>query len=169
MELIIIQPNPAARNGLLRIDGAKITYRNFEGRRDRYNSSGEKSFGLIIDDEEIAQELTDQGWNVKIKPPREDGDIPFMFLPVKVKFNFKGPHIYLKTGDRLNALDEESVGVLDSIDIANVDMDVRPYDWEMNGNTGRTAYLQSMRVVQMITDRFAEEYENSKIKNVEGF
>ena len=37
-------------------------------------------------------------------------------------------------------------------------MDIRPYDWEVNGKTGRTAYLQSIHVEQSI-DRFAARYE----------
>jgi hypothetical protein len=36
-------------------------------------------------------------------------------------------------------------------------MDVRPFDWEVNGNTGRTAYLQSIKVTQEI-DRFAARF-----------
>ena len=81
-----------------------------------------------------------------------------MYLPVKVKFSARGPKIYLRTGDRMNTLDEEAVGMLDHIDILSVDMDIRPYDWEVNGSTGRTAYLQSMCVTQNV-DRFAERYE----------
>ena len=46
------------------------------------------------------------------------------------------------------------------IDIETVDMDLRPYDWDVNGRTGRTAYLQSMQVVQRI-DRFAAKYANN--------
>ena len=61
------------------------------------------------------------------------------------------------TGDRKNRLDEESVSIIDDIDIAGVNLDIRPYDWEVNGKTGRTAYLQSMEVIQEI-DRFAARY-----------
>ena len=85
-----------------------------------------------------------------------------MRLPVKIKFTDYGPNVYLRTGDRVNKLDEESIGCLDNIDIDSVDMDIRPYDWEVNGRTGRTAYLQSMEVVQRI-DRFAARYSGNDI------
>lgn len=143
-----------APKDILQIDDARIIYRNFAGRGDKYNREGDRNFAVVIPDEDMANELTNLGWNVKIKPPREDGDTPFMFLPVKVKFNDRGPNVYLKTGDRQNRLDEESVGLLDNIDIIGVDLDIRPYDWSVNGKEGRTAYLQSIRVVQDI-DRFA--------------
>ena len=84
-----------------------------------------------------------------------------MHLPVKIKFNDRGPHIYVITNGRKVKLDEESVGMLDRIYISNVNLDIRPYDWEVNGKTGRTAYLQSMECYQEVDDRFAdcdEEY-----------
>lgn len=80
-----------------------------------------------------------------------------MYLPVKVKFNDYGPKVYLVTGKRMNRLDEDSVSMLDHISMRQIDMDIRPYDWTVNGKEGRTAYLQSIRVVQDI-DRFKEEY-----------
>ena len=147
-----------APRDILQIDDARIIYRNFAGRGDKYNREGDRNLAVVIPDEEMANELTDRGWNIKIKPPREDGDPPFMFLPVKVKFNDRGPNVYLKTGSNQNRLDEESIGLIDNIDIVGVDLDVRPYDWEVNGKEGRTAYLQSMRVIQDI-DRFAERDE----------
>ena len=146
-----------APKDILQIDDARIIYRNFAGRGDKYNREGDRNFAVVIPDEDMANELTNLGWNVKIKPPREDGDTPFMFLPVKVKFNDRGPIVYLKTGDRQNKLDEESVGLLDNIDIIGVDLDIRPYNWGPIGpdqKYGRTAYLQAIRVVQDI-DRFA--------------
>lgn len=54
-------------------------------------------------------------------------------------------------------LSEDMVSIVDEIDIRSVNLDVRPYDWEVNGKTGRTAYLQSMEVIQEI-DRFAARY-----------
>lgn len=148
-----------APRDILQIDDARIIYRNFAGRGDKYNREGDRNFAVVIPDEEMADELTNLGWNVKIKPPREDGDTPFMFLPVKVKFNDRGPNVYLKTGNVQNKLDEESVGLLDNIDIIGVDLDIRPFDWDVNGKQGRTAYLQSIRVVQDV-DRFAGDDGN---------
>lgn len=148
-----------APRDILQIDNARIIYRNFAGRGDKYNREGDRNFAVVIPDEEMADELTNLGWNVKIKPPREDGDTPFMFLPVKVKFNDRGPNVYLKTGNVQNKLDEESVGLLDNIDIIGVDLDIRPFDWDVNGKMGRTAYLQSIRVIQDV-DRFAGDDGN---------
>ena len=148
-----------APRDILQIDDARIIYRNFAGRGDKYNREGDRNFAVVIPDEETADELTSLGWNVKIKPPREDGDTPFMFLPVKVKFNDRGPNVYLKTGNVQNKLDEESVGLLDNIDIIGVDLDIRPFDWDVNGKQGRTAYLQSIRVIQDV-DRFAGDDGN---------
>ena len=146
-----------APKGMLQIDDAKIIFRNFEGRGDKYNREGDRNFSLLIEDPDTADALSEKGWNVKIKPGRDEDEGPFMRLPVKVKFTDYGPNVYLVTGDRRNELDEESIGCLDNIDIESVDLDIRPYDWDVNGRTGRTAYLQSMQVVQRI-DRFAARY-----------
>ena len=148
-----------APRDILQINDARIIYRNFAGRGDKYNREGDRNFAVVIPDEDMANDLTKLGWNVKIKPPREDGDTPFMFLPVKVKFNDRGPNVYLKTGNVQNRLDEESVGLLDNIDIIGVDLDIRPFDWDVNGKMGRTAYLKSIRVVQDV-DRFAGDDGN---------
>ena len=146
-----------APRGILQIDDARIIYRNFRGEASKYNREGDRNFALVIPNEEIADALTKEGWNVKVKPPRDEDDQPFMFLPIKIKFNDRGPSVYLVTGDRHNKLDEESIGLLDDIDIASASMDVRPYDWEVNGKTGRAAYLQSLEVIQEI-DRFAARF-----------
>lgn len=146
-----------APRDILQIDDARIIYKNFAGKGDKFNREGDRNFAVVIPDEELANELVDRGWNVRIKPPREDDEIPFMYLPVKVKFNDRGPNIYLRTGRNQIRLTEETVSCVDHMDILGVDLDIRPYDWEVNGKTGRTAYLQSMLVIQDV-DRFADVY-----------
>lgn len=146
-----------APKGILQIDDARIIYRNFRGEGGKFNREGDRNFAVVIPKQELADELLNRGWNVKIKPPKDEEDSPFMYLPVKVKFNDRGPQVYLRTGDRVNRLDEETISVLDDVDIRSVDLDIRPYDWDVNGKSGRTAYLQSIEVIQEI-DRFAARY-----------
>ena len=149
-----------APRDILQIDNARIVYRNFSGEGSKFNREGDRNFAVIIEDEETANALADLGWNIKIKPPRDEDDSPFMFLPVKVKFNDRGPTVYLKSGNADPVkLDEENVGCLDQIDILSVNLDIRPYNWEVNGKEGRTAYLQSMLVFQDV-DRFAAMFDN---------
>lgn len=145
-----------APRGILQIDDARIIHRNFAGVGSKFNREGDRNFSLVIEDQDIADKLIEEGWNVKIKEPREEGDVPFMFLPVKVKFNDRGPSVYLKSGPtNCVRLDEDTIDCLDNVDILSVDLDIRPYDWGVNGKVGRTAYLQSIYVTQEV-DRFAE-------------
>lgn len=143
--------------GILQIDDCRIIYRNFRGEASKFNREGDRNFAVIIPDDEIKDALINEGYNIKIKPPRDEDETPFMYLPVKVKFNDRGPAAYLQAGKARRKLDEESIAILDDIDILSVDMDIRPYDWEVQGKTGRTAYLQSINVIQEV-DRFAARF-----------
>lgn len=149
MELVF-----APRN-ILQINDARICFRNFRGEGSLYNNEGDRSFSLVIPDEEIANALMNDknqygaGWNVKIKAPREDGEMPFMHMPVKVKYTDRSkPRVILITGNRRNELNEDTIAMLDDIDILSVDLDIRPYDGESRFGPHRTAYLQAIRVYQ---------------------
>lgn len=152
-----------APRGIIEINDARICFRNFRGEGGKFNKEGDRNFAVIIPNQEMADTLIEDtnqygvGWNVKIKAPREEGDEPFMYLPVKVKFNERGPAVYLQSGKNRVKLDEESVSMLDEIDIFNVDMDIRPYDDVINDKPFRSAYLQSILVRQEI-DRFAARF-----------
>ena len=156
--------------GTIELNNANIIFRNFAGRGDKYNREGERNFAVVIPTEDIKDKLVndvnrfDIGWNVKIKPPREEGDTPFMYLPVKVRYRYNertkkvnGPDVYLRSGNAVNRLTEETVGMLDDIDIESVDLDIRPYDDEVNGRPFRSAQLNAIWVTQRI-DRFAERF-----------
>lgn len=162
MKINFIEANREFPNGYLEINEARILWPNFEGRGDRFNKQGDRNFHLVIPDQEIADAMlndTNQygdGWNVKIKT-RDNGEAPFMHMMVKVKFNGRGPNVYLVSGNKQVRLNEDTIKCLDDIDILYADMDIRPYDGEMpNGQTFRSAYLSAMRVYQRV-DRFAND------------
>lgn len=164
MNINFVEPNRAFPNGYLEINDARIIWPNFSGRGDRFNREGDRNFHVVIPDQEICDALLadkneyGNSWNVKIKPPREEGDAPFMHMLVKVKFNGKGPNIYLVSGNKQVPLNEDTVSCLDNIDILSVDMDIRPYDDILpNGTSFRAAYLSAMRVYQRV-DRFANDF-----------
>jgi hypothetical protein len=163
MEIKFMEANRAFPNGYLEINDARIIWKNFSGRGDRFNREGDRNFSLVIPTQEDCDALRNDtnkygdGWNVKIKPPREEGDTPFMHMPVKVKFNGRGPNVYLDRGPKREPLQltEDTIACLDEMDILSVDLDIRPYDDKLpNGNTFRTAYLSAMKVYQRL-DRFA--------------
>lgn len=147
-----------APKGILQMDDVAIIYRNFTGEGSKFNREGDRNFSIRIFDQEIADRLIEEGWNVRIKAPRDADEAPFMHLPVKIKFNDRGPNVYLQSGSSRVKLTEDTISCLDDVDILSVNVDVRPYDWEVNGKNGRTAYLHSMLVIQQV-DRFAaDEY-----------
>ena len=82
-----------APRGILQIDDARIIFRNFEGRGDKFNREGDRNFALVIPNREMADALIDDknrlgvGWNVKIREPRGGGGDEFSYMPVKIRFN----------------------------------------------------------------------------------
>ena len=81
-----------------------------------------------------------------------------MTLKVKVKFSKFGPNVYLQSGDVRRKLNEKTVDCIDRIDIDRVDLDIRPFDSEVQGKEWRTAYLDNILVYQRF-NRFATEDE----------
>ena len=154
-----------APRGVVQIDDARIIYRNFRGEKGQYNRNGERSFSVVIPNMDIAEQLLNdineygKGWNVKIKAPREEGDEPFIHLPVKVNMEAKiPPRIYLRSGKSRVRVTEDWIADLDDIEIDHVDFDIRPYDGVMNdGSPFRTAYLKAMEIYQIV-DRFEARY-----------
>lgn len=150
---------------ILSLDHVRIVWRNFTGEAKKYNAAGDRNFHVVIDDVDLAHELLAKGWNIKIVPPSEDGDDWFCHMEVKVKFQpqYPGldPKIYLQSGKNFGLLTADSVGAIDHMEILNVDMDIRPYNWSLpSGDSGVTAYVQGMCVTQKI-DRFEANYQSS--------
>lgn len=138
-------------------------FRNFAGRESRYNREGDRNFCVVINDPKQAQELSDEGWNVRMLQPREEGDELTYYLMVSVNFNFwKKPEIYLigKNGTKI-PLDEESVSTLDYAEIIYCDLTIRPRPWDDNGTQRIKAYLQEM-YVEIRQSKFAAKYADEE-------
>lgn len=136
-------------DGTVVMEDVRIVFRNFTGKEGKYNKEGDRNFAVLLDPDTAAELLEDE-WNVKFLKPKEDdeeGSEDQAFMHVSVNYG-KGrpPRVVIITERGRTNLDEESVEMLDWADIKNVDLIIRPYQWEVNGKTGIKAYLQSLYV-----------------------
>lgn len=145
------------RRETLNIANAKIIFRNFAGERTAYNREGDRNFCVIIEDEEDARRLAEDGWNIKLLKPRDPEDTPKHYLQVKVSFDNIPPRAYLIAGENKTLLNEASIDCLDYSDLVKVDLVITPYMWDVNGKTGIKAYLK-IGYFTIDEDPFASQY-----------
>ena len=152
----VVKDRPIQAN--ITIENAKIAFRNFEGKAGTFNAAGQRNFCVLLD-REVAKDLKAIGWNIKLLKPREEGEEPQPFLQVKVSYDKIPPKIVLITTRSQKILVEENVHILDWAEIKSIDLIIKPYNWEANGNTGVKAYVKTMYVI-IVEDEFARKYEN---------
>lgn len=135
---------PQNDNSVL-MEDVRIVFRNFAGKEGMYNREGDRNFAVLLDDD-VAEAMAKDGWNVKWLKAREEGEPEQAYLQVSVNFKGRPPRIVMITSRGRNNLGEDEVELLDWADIRTVDLIVRPYEWAVNGKTGIKAYLQSIFV-----------------------
>ena len=148
-------------NENLQLENAQIgrgSYRNFAGEKTQFNPAGKRTFVVILD-EATGRQLEEQGWHIRWRQPRDDEEDPVALLTVEVKFGEYPPKVMLITGDNRTLLDESNIAILDTAEIARADIIVRPYNWEVNGNTGTKAYAKSMYIT-LQDDDFGGRYRD---------
>lgn len=141
------------------MEGARIIFRNFAGKGDKFNPQGRRTFGLIIDREDAAA-LEEEGWHIKCLKQRDDEEAPQPYLPVRVSFASAAPAMYLVTRKKKTLLTEDTVSMLDNAELENVDVVISPYHWTMpNGDSGITAYLKT-GYFKIVEDAFYDKYSS---------
>ena len=147
----------------LNIENARIGYKNFSGKEGKYNASGNRTFSVFIDDPDAAQQLIADGWNLKVRNKKdvEAGEEPKYHIPVSVKYgsDYYKPRIFQISSAGKVLLTEDTVGLLDYSIFENVDLSLRPYEWEVNGTSGIKAYVDEMYVT-IQEGAFASKYSD---------
>ncbi|ADD81076.1 single strand annealing protein [Rhodococcus phage ReqiPoco6] len=154
----------AIENGQLLVENAQIIFRNFAGKEGMYNAEGDRNFCLLLEPE-LAEALMRDGWNVKHLKAREEGDEPQAYIQVSIKYRGRNgnavrpPSIVMITSKGRSNLDEDMCEMIDWVDIANVDLIVRPFEWSVNGKSGIKAYLKAIYVT-IQEDALALKYQD---------
>lgn len=130
------------------LENVSLLFRNFTGEERPYNKQGERNFCIILPPD-IAQAMTRDGWNIKQAKPREDEqEVPPYYVQAKLGYGGKGrpPRVVIITSRGRNTLTQSQVSMLDWAEIEVCDVIIRPYNWDVQGNQGITAYVQTMYV-----------------------
>ena len=138
------------------IENARIGFRNFSGKEGKFNPAGRRNFCVFLETE-LARTLESDGWNIRWLQPRDESEDEQAYLQVAVSYDNIPPKIILVTSNGKSQLDEDSVNILDWAEIENVDLIIRPYNWDVNGKSGVKAYVKSMYVT-LVEDEFENKY-----------
>ena len=138
------------------MENVRIVFRNFAGKEGQYNREGDRNFAVLLD-EDTAEAMNNDGWNVKWLKAREEGEPEQPYLAVSVNFRGRPPKIVMITSRGRTTLGEDEVELLDWADIQTVDLILNPYEWAVTGKSGIKAYLKSM-FVTIAEDELERKY-----------
>ena len=133
----------------LKLEEAIIKFPNFAGVKKEWNDEGRRNFCTLIPPD-IADQLREEGWNVKMLKPREEGDPELPYIQVKVNFksSFAPPVIKMIKGKNEVQITEDNANILDYADIEFADMIINPsyYPPKTPGGPCISPYLKAMNV-----------------------
>lgn len=136
----------AFRDNDITMENVEIRIRNFAGKPDALNPNGKRTFLLLLTPVD-AEMFSKKGFNVKQFKLREGDEVAQDFLKVTVKMDGDfPPKVVMVTERNKTKLDADTVMLLDTADIINIDLIISPYVYDMTksgGGAGISAYLRS--------------------------
>lgn len=152
-------------------ENAQIVLKDFRGTVSQMNRNGERTFGVLLDDA-MAEQLAEDGWNIKYFKPSPDDPDQYRqpWMKVKVRFDKFPPTAVMITSKGKVKLDEENIVQLDAAYFKYVDLVVSPYNYPaFNGNpAGVSAYLKAIYVTIMEDDLTLKYQDVPDIDDVNG-
>lgn len=114
-------------------------WRNFVGQ------NGDYGFTVFLP-ESLYNDMAEEGWYVKHKE-KYAGDQREFSLDVSFRFDKYPPKITVITNDGATMImSEDNISLLQTADFERVDLVVRPYNWQKDGNSGVSAKVETMTV-----------------------
>jgi hypothetical protein len=150
-------------DGNVTLEDITIAFRNFAGKEDTYNRAGDRNFAILLEPD-MARKLEAEGWNIKFLKVREEGDEPQPYIQVAVSFKNKPPKVAMVTSKGMSYLGEDMIEMLDWADIAEADVTLSPYEWEVGDKSGVKAYVKSL-FVRIVEDYLEEKWTAYVEKN----
>ena len=141
----------------VRIDNAKIAFRNFAGAEKKFNPAGNRNFAVFLSEAD-ARQMDAAGWNVRWLNAYQDEE-PQGMISVKLNFGNYPPNINLVADGKMTRLDENTVEALDFAELEQVDLILRGYTWNVSGKSGVKAYLKTGYFV-LVNDELGKKYSN---------
>lgn len=146
-------------NNELKLEGVRLIWRNFAGEKKLFNETGKRQFSIPLD-EPMALELREMGWNVRDNQKKVDaGEAAELLyhLGVTVKMDGRVPPRMFVVAQKWSETDQKQISVrtliddkdvpasvLDFAPIEYVDLILRPFNWDVNGKQGVSAYLKTL-------------------------
>lgn len=170
---------------ILEIANAQLRYKNFSGQEKQamvggkmrtVNDKGNRNFNVVLDpeksdiwwngekviDPDFGQQLSELGYNVTVRPPKEEGDAPEYRLPVSVSYGSAiKPKLYLVTDRTKVEMTEDMLPTLDMADIIKADLVInngRPYMSQTKGREMVKAWCNE-GYFTIAKSRFADSYD----------
>lgn len=141
------QQHPNRVQDELKIEDARLIFRNFGGEAKLYNEEGDRNFAIALD-EDSALDLKQLGWPVVTRERTNDLDQQENLYHLPVKVNMKGkfpPKLWIVTRskNRRTLLTDDMLSMLDYAEFDIVDLRIRPYNWgPIQGKYGTKAYIK---------------------------
>lgn len=130
---------------IVTIQNTQLVLKNFSGEKGKYfNTSGNPEFAVVLPPE-LAEMMKADGWNVKQFNARpEDEKEPDFFIKVKVGVTGRPPRMVLINSQGRVNIAVQDCAVFDYVMAKNVDVSLSPYNYDFQGNTGVSAYLNAL-------------------------